>query len=439
MLVVLAAIGGGTYFFRTVQENKRLELQAQQQQAKLKSKEAEAKARAEEAKSKDADARKAENARKAAEAEAAKKKDALAQSKQEAENLKLKAEAAKAAAQKAESERKAAEAATKKSEAAKAAADAELAVQKQKTEAEAVALKRAQTERAKAEAEFATTAAAKRIAEAALAKSENELKTAEANATAERDRKLRMYSRANTSRAEMLALQRAEKLLALEESGALAAAGTETENAADATKQTSAESSVEAKGETNAVVAVKWPEAVVGETPAGARIEEVMCRVAEKTQTARVRRARAHINSFSALIDKASAEEGRETDVAYYRRTLVSLVPDYVDVYMELISEARASGDAKAESKRLDELVALVPAWQRVSVFVQLVRRDESYYSRVLAGRVTRDEYVKTFRKLYDEARREKGDRDERDAKVEHVCKILATYVPDFESSAEWK
>ena len=43
------------------------------------------------------------------------------------------------------------------------------------------------------------------------------------------------------------------------------------------------------------------------------------------------------------------------------------------------------------------------------------------------------------FRKIYDAARRDKGDRDERDEKVAHICRVLATYVPDFERSPEWK
>ncbi len=43
------------------------------------------------------------------------------------------------------------------------------------------------------------------------------------------------------------------------------------------------------------------------------------------------------------------------------------------------------------------------------------------------------------FRKLYDQAMRDKGDRDERREKMSHICKVLATYVPDYERSPEWK
>ena len=76
-LVALAVLGGGTYFFRTVQENRRLELQARIQQDRLKTKEAEALAKEAEAKTKESEARKAEAERKRAEGEAAAKKAAL--------------------------------------------------------------------------------------------------------------------------------------------------------------------------------------------------------------------------------------------------------------------------------------------------------------------------------------------------------------------------
>lgn len=126
-------------------------------------------------------------------------------------------------------------------------------------------------------------------------------------------------------------------------------------------------------------------------------------------------------------------------DANYYRATLISLVPDYVSIYRELVEEARKAKDEEVAGRRLDELISLIPSWQRVAVFVQLIRQDETYYSRMLAGRVEKGEYVKAFRKIYDEARRDKGDRDERNAKVEHICKVLATYVPDYEKTTEWK
>ena len=131
--------------------------------------------------------------------------------------------------------------------------------------------------------------------------------------------------------------------------------------------------------------------------------------------------------------------EGRAADAEYYRRTLTTLVPEYVEVYAELIDEARKAGREKDEARHVGDLVAMVPEWRRVTVFEKLLLRDEAYYSRALAGRIGRDEYVKVFRKLYDQAMRDKGERDERRGKMAHICKVLATYVPDYERSPEWK
>ncbi|MGN0845784.1 MAG: hypothetical protein ACI4RA_00175 [Kiritimatiellia bacterium] len=436
LLIALAVVGGGTYFFRTVQENRKLELQTRNQQAKLETKAVEAKAKESEARSKEADARKAEAERKKAAAEAEAQAAVLAQKKQEEANLKERTAAAAAETKRAAAQQAAAEAESVKAESAKAAAEAKRAELEKKAEVESLALKRAQAEQKTAEAALAEKLAAKKIAEAALAKSENERKAAEATAAAEHDRKLRMYSRANTSRAEMLALQRAEKLLALEESGALAAAG--EEGAAGEEAGTPGEPPAAGEAQSNAVVAVTWPAPPSAETPAGEKVAAARRTLEESLNAERARQMRQHIHAFGPLVDQAVAD-GRAADAVYYRQTLTSLVPDYIDVYAELVDEARKAGDAKAESKRLDELIALVPDWQRVAVFVQLIRRDEAYYSRVLAGRVGKDEFVKAFRKIYDEARRDKGERDERDAKVEHICKLLATYVPDFEHSPEWK
>lgn len=435
-LLVLGVVGGGAFVFRSMQETERQKLQTEAQQAKLKTREADAKAKESEAKAKEAEARKAEAARKQAEAEAEAKKSVLAAKKQEEANLKEKRAADAAAEKRAAAEAAAAESAAKKSAAEKALAEAAEAAQKQKAEAESIALRRAEEERRKAEADFATANAAKKIAEAAQAKSENERKTAEATASAEHDRKLRLYSRANTSRAELLALQRAEKLLALEESGALDGAG--EMNGAGAPEEEPAPAQPGEEPATNAVVAVDWPSARPVETPAGERVSSAQRKRTELQAAECARDARRHIETFGQLIGKADAE-GRSMDVAYYRRTLVSLVPDFVSVYRQLIEEARMAGDEKAAGRRLDELISLIPSWQRVSVFVQLIHHDEAYFSRMLAGRVEKSEYVKAFRKIYDEARRDKGDRDERDAKVEHICKVLATYVPDFENVTEWK
>lgn len=424
-LIVLAVVGGGMYAFRTVQETKKQEALAQQQKHKTEQKAAEAKTKDAEAKAKEADARKAEADRKRKEAEEAAKKTQLATLKQEEANHKAKSDAAMAETKKADALRRAAEAETAKHQAAKAAADAAAAAHKKRAEAEAIARDKAIAEQKKAEASLAEKIAVKSIADAALAKSENERKVAEATAAAEHDRKLRMYARANTSRAELLQLQRAEKLLALEESGMLEQA--EEVNGDD-----------DAPPVTNAVVNVKWPEERYEKTVADEKVDELRHKLNERMVSVQTVHARKHINYFSKLASKAD-EMNRAADAKYYRSTLISLVPNYVEEYCALMNEARKNGDASEAAKRIDELIAIVPDWQRVSVFVDLMRLDEDYYSRELAGRISKDEYVKTFRKIYDEARRDKGDRDERDAKVEHICKVLATYVPDFENSPEWK
>ena len=433
-LLVLGVVGGGAFAYRSMQETERQRLQTKAQEAKLETRKAEAREKEAEEKTKEAEARKAEAERKRAEAEAEAKKAALAAKRQDEVNLKEKAAADAAAAKRAQAEKAAADAAAAKALAEKESAEAEQVAQAKKAEAEAVALKRAEEERRKAEADYAKTAAAKSIADAALAKSENERKAAESAAAMERDRKLRMYARANTSRAELLALQRAEKLLALEESGALGSA----DEANGAGEPPEADAPLSAESTTNAVVAVAWPATGSAQTPADEKVAEASKILEDKASSERTRKARRHIDDFGALIAKAVAEN-RVADATYYRRSLVSLVPDYVAIYRELVEEARKADDAKTAGRRLDELIALIPSWQRVAVFVQLIRQDETYYSRMLAGRVEKGEYVKAFRKIYDEARRDKGDRDERNAKVEHICKVLATYVPDYEKTTEWK
>lgn len=438
MLLALASVGAGTYFFKTVQVNRKLELQAKTKLAQQKAKEAELKTREAEERTASAEARAKADERKIKEAEAAKAADELAAKKQDAENLKAQKEADDAAAEKAEAEALASAEATKKAEAEKAAADAAKAEAEQKAALEALALKRAEAERARAEAEKAKTEAAKKIAEAALAKSENELKTAQATAEAERDRKLRMYRRAETSRAEMLALQRAERLLALDEAGALTAADLEA-GAAAGTAPTEQAQPAATEGKTNAVVKVDWPEAATGKTPADEKVLEIAQQMDEKTSAEARRRTRDYIKSFGALADEAT-QQGRLVDAAHYRRTLTALVPDYQDVYAELIDEVRQQkGQEKEEAHLVKSLLATVPKWQRVAVCERLLLRDETYFSKALAGQVDRDEYVKAFRKLYDQAMRDKGDRDERRAKVAHICEVLSTYVPDFERSPEWK
>ncbi len=442
-LVALAVLGGGACFFRTVQENRRLELQARAQQDRLKAKEADARAKEAEAKAKEAEARKAEADRRRAEEEAAAKKAAVDAKKQEEARAREEAAAAKAAAKKAEAEKAAADAAAKKAAAEKAAADAARAEQEKRAAAEAVALRRAEAERKTAEAARDEKLAATRIAEAALAKSANELKAAEAAAAAERDRKLRLYSRASLSRAETVALQRAERRLALEEAGLLAP----EDNAGDggaapaeghAAGAAAGPAAAAGAAPTNAAVAVAWPEARPDATPAGVKVAEIQRKIDDTHRTAQNLAARRRILDFSRRIGRAVAE-GRHADAAHERRALVSLVPDYEDVYIALLDEARAAGDEAAQNQRLDELVALVPDWRRVAVLVRLIQHDEAFYSRALAGRVEKDDYVKAFRKIYDAARRDKGDRDDRDEKVARICRTLATYVPDYERSPEWK
>lgn len=432
-LVVLAAIGGGTFYFKSVQETARQELQQKAQETKLKAKEESRREAEANEKAKAAEARAAESKLKAVQAEKEKLARQLEVKKQEAENEKARKAAADALSAQAEKEKAAADAARAKAEAEKAQAEAEKAAADAKAKVEALAVQRATEERQKAEAEYARVSAAKQIADAALAKSENERKTAEANAAAEHDRKLRMYKRAETSRAEMLELQRAEKLLALEDAGVQI--GVPEDNAAGSEPVT--DSPVEG-GATNAVVEVDWVEPTSRETPAGAKVAD-RGRAIGKTALAESRtRALQHIAQFETLIAQAQKEK-RSEDVAYYRKTLVSLVPGYVAIYAELIEKSHAENREKDAERFCTSLLSLPPEWAQVGVLVTLIQRDEAYYSRLLAGRVPKDIYVKAFRKLYDQARRDKGDRDERDERVEHICSVLATYVPDFERNPEWK
>ena len=440
-LVALGCVGGGYYVFDMTQRTHQAELKKAEAELRLK-------AKAEDAKKAQAEAKAAEDARKKAEAdskksEAEKEKAKLnAEATKKAIELKAKEKAAsEAAAKQAEKEKAAAEAATKQANAEKARAEAAKAAAEAKAKEEELALKRAEAERKTAEAKRDETLAAAAIVKAATEKSENERKEAEANAAAERDRKLRLYSRASLSRAEMVALQRAERLLALEESGHLARAraeaGAEDESAPDEGDTAATDESTEAP-ETNAVVAVTWPPEKLPEPPDGEKVAALQKKLDDVRLREHVRGARRCVAVFGERIDRAVAD-GRLVDAQSDRRALVSLVPDYMDVYIDLIDEARKAGNETVQGKRLDELIALVPAWRRTALFVRLLTHDEAYFSRALAVRIEKNEYVRAFRKIYDVARRDKGDRDERDEKVEHICKVLATYVPDFETSPEWK
>jgi hypothetical protein len=292
---------------------------------------------------------------------------------------------------------------------------------------------RAEAGRLTAEEELAGAAAAKAVADAALKKSENELKTAQANAAAEHDRKLRMYRRAESSRAEMLELQRAERALAMEEAGLSPTAEAAPSADADAVPAEGAQ-----PAETNAVVSVAWPEPEASSSPATAKLAKETDATASNVRQEQRRHARDYVATFGAMIDRAN-REGRPQDAAHYGRMLMTFVPDYATVYIELVDEARAAGRDEDALRSCAALMALEPDWKRVGTMVRLLERNEGYYSRALAGITTKDEYVKAFKRLYDEARRSTADRDEREAAMERLCRVLATYVPDFEKSSEWK
>lgn len=435
VLVVLAAVGGGTFVFRNLQETRRQELQQKTQEAKLKTKE-EARREAEaNAKAKEAEARTAEAKRKTAEAEKAAAEKNLAAKRESVAAEKARKDAAATESVKATKVKAAAEAETAKAKAAQAKAEAEKAAADAKAKVEALARDKAAEERRKAEAELARVALAKEVADAALAKSENERKTAEANAVAEHDRKLRMYRRAETSRAEMVELQKAERLLALEESGGAIAAVDAADDEPGASTETTTDG---AAAPTQQVVSVTWPDAADERSPATRHVLEADRAHVARLAADRRRRSREHVVNFEAMVERAE-REGRTADVAYYRRTLVSLVPDYPLVCAELIEEARRDNRPKDADYFCTALMAFTPEWARVGVMLELLARDEAYYSKMLAGRVTKDEFVKAFRKRYDRARRGKGDQDERDAEMAHICSVLATYVPDYERSPEWK
>ncbi len=430
-LVLLGAVGCGVFLFKNAQETRRQELALQTQNAKLKAREvARLEAEANE-KAKSAEAKSAESKRRQAEAEKEKAAKALQTKQEEAKAAKARKEAADAEAAKAVKARAAAEAETERAAAAVERAEAEKAAADAKAKAEGLALQKAAEERRRAEAELARTVAAKAVADAALAKSENDRKAAEANAAAEHDRKLRMYRRAESSRAEMLELQKAERLLALEEAG-VALPKTEQEETEEEPQ------GADSAGPTQTVVSVTWPEAAGSGDGASVALEKRGLASDAKVARARRRAAREHVDRFMRLVESA-VRDGRTTDAAYYRKTLASIVPNYPFVFTELIEDARKAKRQDLAERYCADLMALTPDWARVGVMTDLIDRDEAYYSGMLAGRVTKDEFVKAFRKRYDRARRNKGDLDEREEEMESICRKLAEYVPDFERSPEWK
>lgn len=431
-LVLLGVVGCGVFLFKNAQETRRQELALQTQNARLKAKEAARQEAEANEKAKAAEAKAAESRRRQAEAEKEKAAKALQTKQEETKAAKARKEAADAESARAVKARAAAEAETERDAAAADRAEAEKAAADAKAKAEGLALQKAAEERRRAEAELARAAAAKAIADAALAKSENDRKAAEANAAAEHDRKLRMYRRAESSRAEMLELQKAERLLALEEAGVALPKAEAREETQDASEEAAA------AGPTQTVVSVKWPDDDGGRDGVDAALEKRDLAIETRTMQTRRRAAREHVDRFMRLVESA-VRDGRTTDAAYYRKTLASIVPNYPLVFTELIEDARKAKRQDLAERYCTDLMALTPDWARVGVMTGLIDRDEAYYSGMLAGRVTKDEFVKAFRKRYDRARRNKGDQDEREEEMESICRKLAEYVPDFERSPEWK
>lgn len=429
ILVLLGAIGGGTFVFRNIQETKRQEIQQKTQQAKLKTKAAEAeKAKAEEETAKAA-ARKKEAEAKKAEAEAAKAKADVEAKKAETEAAKAKAEAAQAETAKAEAQADAAAAEADKLAARKAADEAAAAAAGAKAKLEAETCARIQAEQAKAQAEAARALAEQTVAEAALKKSENERKTAEAKAAEEHDRKLRMYRRAKTSRSEMIELQAAERRLAREEAGL----APEEESAAvtpAAPAEPPPEPVVVPTAEEARLAGVQWTDGKEPPTPAEAKLVQENRKLSEQTDMVHTRRARKYVAAFGKLIAEAQKENRRE-DVKYYRKTLVTLVPDYRDVYVAQAEELRLHGKVEAELTVLKELLALVEPSARETLFAWLIERDGAHYAGRLARLVTPEEYVSLYKRLVDVVRHENGDREVREQRLDNYWKWMGPYLQD--------
>lgn len=433
-----AALGGGFLVWKGYAENRRLELKAAAaraaaDRARAEGQAAEAAAR-ENAKAKEAEARIKEAAQKKAADEHATAKANADAKKAAAEAEKLKLKNAKEEIAKAKARKAAAEAEAEKAKAQKAAAEAARAEQERKVAAERLARERAEAAARKAAAEQATAEAARRAAEAARERSENERRTAEANAAAEHDRKLRLYQRAGTSRAELVALRRAEKRLALEESGLLEDEG-EAEDA-DEAKGEAAEA--EKPAATNAVAAIRWPDAddVADGRAAPEDRSDALRRQRER------RAARRDVRELGDLANRAEAE-GRAADAARFRAAIKTFAPDYVALYADSISEAKAAGKADEARALLGDLFKVVPEWERADVVVRLLERDEAHYSEALAGRVPKAVYVSAFRTLYDRTRRDvesdgADGRNPRAERMQHLREVLARFVPDYERVYEW-
>ena len=426
ILLLIAVCAAATWVGSSLMAARRTEAEMKAQQVKLKI--AEEKRRTAEAdeKAKAAEAKKADAMR--AQAEAEKEKAVAArqervQAKEEAQARLAAAEAEKAAKKAGE---RAAEAEAKRLTAAKAEADARRREKEAENKKMEWSVRQAEETRRAAEAELARTLAAKATAEAALKKSENDRKTAELTAAAERDRKLRLYRRAETSRAEMLELKRAEQLLALEESGLL------TGQSEEPAKPENAEE--EKPAQTNQAVLVAWkPEPSSQESADG-----TMAAHQELIDQARQVCSLKYMETFGPLIAEAD-REGRTAEAQRLRRALLSLLGDPVNAYVPLIEEALRKGLRDRAVRLCAEMVALVPQWRRVSVMAELLKRHTPRYGELLAGLTTQADFVRAFRKLYDEARLASPDSDERERATAELCTVLARYVPDYATHPAWR
>lgn len=431
-LLLLAAVGGGAYFWKAMLNNEKLELEGRKKQAELQLRQEKAKERAAEESAAKANALAKERELKRVQAEKEKLIAENEKKKLDNEGVKAKAEAAKAEAAKSEAAARASAAAKAKLDAERAKAEAEEKALACRNESERVALAKAEADRAKAAAERESKAMALRIAEAALAKSENERKAAEAKAAEERDRKLRMYRRAETSRAEMLELQRAERMLALEEAGISPTAIYDDEEPIPADGEGVAAA---AQGETPPPVEVDWRNGKGEKTPADRKIEKISEGMDGSIGELTMMQARRHVKLLSGMIREAQTDSEKNN----YRRALASLAPNYMEVYRAMIGEALQE-KRTADARRLcREMVSTIPVWERTGKLAGLLERDLETYSALLAGNTTQDEFVRAFRRVYDGITHRKGDADERAARTEELCRTLAKYVPEYERHAEWR
>lgn len=337
VILIVALLGAGGVYLG-IKRSEAQALAAEAQKAKS------------EAKIAEAQKVESENNRKAAEAEkkAAEAKKATAEAEKKAAADKL--AATKEAKQKAAEEAKLKEADTANRKAAKEQAIAEEAKSKAKKEeleaklkADAISLelektkaKRAADERAKAEADERAKTAVDRIAQAALKKSENELKAAELNREAERDRRLQMYKRGEVSKAEMIEIENAEKALAREESirkGILPADS--PYRFMDNPQEEAWNRQEEIPAQTTEEVFTNEVSAIIEEVEKPSNADLELERLNESLQNAvDATRKKIHAKYEKDLREMiAQAErEGRDADAKRYKRALWSLISDPMDV-----------------------------------------------------------------------------------------------------------